>query len=75
MLDVRNEWLWDIFQSLVTQSRSSGLGGFAGFDYGALPFILQSKGVPESMWSRVLETLEMLTAVGIKFWNKKEDDK
>jgi hypothetical protein len=73
LLDPRNEWLWDVYNSLVTQSRVAGLGGFSGFDYSALPFILKAKGVPESLWAQVLETIEMLTPLALKYWNRKDE--
>jgi hypothetical protein len=49
------------------------MGGFSGFDYSALPFILKAKGVPESLWAQVLETIEMLTPLALKYWNRKDE--
>jgi len=70
LLDYRNEWLWDVFQSLATQSRVGGMGGFVGFDYSALPFILSTKGIPESQWSYFLDRLEAISPIAMKYWNK-----
>lgn len=73
LLDARNEWLWDVFNSIATQSRSAGMGGFTGFDYTALPFILEAKEVPKCMWSMVLRNIELLTPIALKHWGAKQD--
>lgn len=73
MLLPSNEWVWEIFASISTQIRSGGMGGFIGFDYTALHFILRVKDVPESLWPYALEKLEILALVASKFWNKQQD--
>jgi hypothetical protein len=73
LLELRNEWLWDVFQTMISQSRAS-LGGFSGFDYTALVFVLRAKDIPENLWPYVLEKFEILTPIASKHWNKKEEE-
>jgi hypothetical protein len=61
--------------SLATQSRSAGMGGFTGFDYSALPFILEAKDIPRSMWPTVLRAIELITPIALNYWNPKEQTK
>jgi hypothetical protein len=49
------------------------MGGFTGFDYTALPFILESKEIPRALWGKVLNTIEILTPIAMEYWNKKDD--
>ena len=74
LLEVRNDWIWELFIRMTSQSRTGGMGGFVGLDYGAIEFILKAEQVPQSLWSYILEKLDILTEIGKKYWNKKEDE-
>lgn len=66
-------WLWEVFVALTSQSRLGGMGGWAGFDYSALPFILKAQMVPESEWPTVLSFLTEITPIAAKHFNTKEE--
>lgn len=59
---------------MASQSRGGGLGGFTGFDYGAIDFVLKVEEVPETLWPYVAEKLELLGEIAKKYWNKKEEE-
>ena len=56
------------------QPKMGAMGGFLGFDYRALEFLLKVKQVPECKWLEALEAVESLTQVASKHWNEKTDN-
>jgi|SRR5688572_9564802 len=73
LLEPRNEWVWAVFMKMYSQARIAGMGGFIGFDYSALQFVLKVEEVPEELWSYITDKLELIAEIAKKYWNKKED--
>jgi hypothetical protein len=49
------------------------MGGFFGFDYGPLKTIFTAKRIPENEWGIILDKLNLLTSIAVKYWNKKDE--
>ena len=58
---------------MSSQIRSAGMGGFTGFDYNALTFVLRAQDVPEAKWAYVLEKLDLLARIAAKYLNTKDE--
>jgi hypothetical protein len=64
---------WEVFELISTQPRTGGMGGFLGFDYSALPVILDSKRIPKYEWPFILDKLNIISNIAVRFWNKNND--
>lgn len=45
------------------------MGGFVGFDYGALPVLFKAYGIADCEWPIYLDKILILTTVASKHWN------
>ncbi len=69
-----NEIVWGIVMHLMSQARVGGMGGFVGFDYGALPMLLEAYDIPKNHWQFLLDDIRMVGEIASKFFNAKKED-
>lgn len=62
MLHGNNAEAWDVFEDLLAQSGGGGLGGFSGFRFESLPFLLQLHQIPEGAWRELVGKLRVICA-------------
>lgn len=67
-----NFWFWEVYLSLLGQARTAGFGGFVGFDFTAMRFILEAMDVPREKWYVAIELANMLTGVTAEKLNKEK---
>jgi hypothetical protein len=72
VLEPENITAWTIFQTLMTQFRTAGLGGFVGFDYTVLPFLFKAHDVPESEQFLMLDKINLLSQLAHKYFKPPE---
>lgn len=70
-----NSVAWTIFQHLTTQAKVGGMGGVFGFDYSALPVLFTAYSVQECQWANYMEKIHVLSSIGVKHWNRKDESK
>jgi hypothetical protein len=76
VLDESNFLVWEIFaKHMQHQARVAGLGGFIGFDYGALPVLFDAYGVPQCERMILLDKLSVITRIAVRYWNEKDSSK
>ena len=58
---------------ISSQIRAGGMGGFIGFDYNAIQFLLQAYDIPQDEWFIWLDKFSILTKLAYSHWKQDTD--
>lgn len=71
-LHPENEIIWEVFSYIRSQVLTSGMGGFAGFDFSLVPTVLTALQVPLYQWVDVLDGLNSINLVAQRVMREEE---